>query len=81
MSPNEANFDLWERCPLSRNILQASEVTTHKYTGQRPNPGVKGYRGWLLSATSPKAATGYLGYPVTGRDTAKSGKGCTGIAI
>lgn len=36
-----------------------------------------GYRGWLSYFTSPKDDAGYLIYPTSGRDTAKSGTGCS----
>jgi hypothetical protein len=35
-------------------------------------------RGWSRLTTSPKDETGDLIYPVSGRDTAKSGIGCRG---
>ena len=36
----------------------------------------KGYRGWLVIVTSPKASIGHLFYPIDIQDTAKSRTGC-----
>jgi len=69
VSPNEAGFNLRERFLLLRNL--------HKVYGAATE-SVIGYRGWSRLTTSPKDETGYLIYPVSGRDTAKSGMGCVG---
>jgi hypothetical protein len=37
----------------------------------------EGYRGWLLTVTSPKDEAGDLVYPASVRDTTKSGIGCS----
>jgi hypothetical protein len=78
VSSNEAGFNLRERGPLSQTLRKALQ----RLMGQRTNPMVchrpKGCRDWLDLHTSPKADTGYLNYPVSVRDTAKSGKGCDG---
>lgn len=37
----------------------------------------KGYRGWLLRFASPKDDMGNLIYPISVRDSAESGLGCT----
>ena len=74
MSPNEAGFNLREKNLLFRNL--------HRYTGQRPYSMVwlrsSSCRGWSPQTISPKDETGDLIYPVSGRDTAKSGIGCNG---
>jgi len=36
------------------------------------------YRDWLGTIANPKDETGHLTYPVSGRDSAKSGLGCEG---
>jgi hypothetical protein len=82
VSPNEANFDLRETFPLSRNILHNREGKAHEYTGQRMSrkilPYSTGYQDWSSICTSPKVSADYLNYPADIRDTAKSGIGCTG---
>ena len=45
---------------------------------QRPNSYRKSYRDWLGTITNPKDDAGYLSYPASGRDSAKSGLGCEG---
>jgi hypothetical protein len=78
VSSNEAGFDLREMCPLLRNILhnQSHDLV---YTGQRTYPEVahypKGNQDWSSTHTSQKVLTGNLIYPVSVRDTAKSGIG------
>jgi len=74
VSPNEAGFNLRERISCSGTCI--------KCTGQRPKLMVRlppsSCRSWLRLTTSPKDETGHLIYPVSGRDTAKSGIGCGG---
>jgi hypothetical protein len=81
VSPNEANFDLREIEPMSRNILH-TEVWKATHTGQRTNQRIvvciNGCQDWRPASTSPKVSTGYLNYPVDVRDTAKSGMGRAG---
>jgi hypothetical protein len=46
---------------------------------QRPNSDeviLMSYRDWLGTIANPKDETGHLLYPVSGRDSAKSGLGC-----
>jgi hypothetical protein len=69
----EADFNLRENSPLARNILPYPEMSTGVY-GPVNEP--KGYRGWLHFVTSPKDDMGYLIYPISVQDTAKSGTGC-----
>jgi hypothetical protein len=79
VSSNEADFDLRESFPLSRNILHACERNAYGSTGQRTSREVvhcpTDYRGWLGHHTSQKVPTGNLNYPVSVRDSAKSGTG------
>jgi hypothetical protein len=37
----------------------------------------RGYRGWLRRFASPKDDMGHLVYPISVRDSAQSGLGCT----
>jgi hypothetical protein len=82
VSPNEANLDLRERFPLSRNILHTCEVTAYGSTGQRTSQksvhATTDYQDWLFQSTNLKVSTGHLNYPVDVRDTAKSGMGRLG---
>jgi hypothetical protein len=54
-----------------------TEPNTHNFRGQRTSQ-LEGYRNWLRGSTSSKDGTGHLDYPVSVRDSAKSGLGCFG---
>jgi len=69
----EADFNLRENSPLARHILLHPEMSTGVH-GPVNEP--KGYRGWVHFVTSPKDDMGYLIYPMSVQDTAKSGTGC-----
>jgi hypothetical protein len=74
VSSNKAGLNLRENAPLPRTLHNAPQ----RLTRQRPNPSASqtGYRGWLSYCASPKDDAGHLIYPASGRDSAKSGKGC-----
>jgi hypothetical protein len=72
VSSNEADFDLRETAPLPRNILHT--LGWHPGVHGAANEPM-GYRGWLLTITSPKDEAGNLVYPASVRDTTKSGMG------
>jgi hypothetical protein len=80
VSHNEAGFNLREMAPLPRNILHTRENGTHGSTGQRTNLDReydgRGCRGRTEDDTDQKVEAGYLNYPASVRDTAKSGMGC-----
>ena len=81
MSPNEANFDLREKDPLSRNILHTCETaygSTGQRTSQKSPPISTDYRNQIGRTTDSKVSLGYLLYPNDVRDTAKSGIGRRG---
>jgi hypothetical protein len=79
VSENEAGFNLRETFPLPRNTLHSLEVMAQADTGQRSHPmssmHLKDDRGWTGHGASPKDVRGHLKYPLTDRDTAKSGMG------
>lgn len=84
VSSNEAGFNLRKTPSLQRNILHSHRMEiisrADGFTGQRPIPKqiieLRGCRSWSVSCASPKVDTGHLNYPVSGRDSAKSGSGC-----
>jgi hypothetical protein len=80
VSSNEADFNLRETCPLSRNTLHSRGVTTTTDTGQRTNPDAchvqRDYRDWTQLISSPKVEASHLHYLASVRDSAKSGLGC-----
>jgi len=83
VSPNEAGLNPRETIPLPRNIIPCIIVgwwPTSSRGSERTQINIvsKGYRDRLIYLTSPKDETGYLVYPVSVRDTAESGMGCTG---
>lgn len=75
VSSNKAGFNLREIIPLSQILRKALE----RLMGQRPDPNAcshqKGHRNWSSENTSSKIGAGYLNYPASGRDSAKSGLG------
>lgn len=58
----------------------ATEPNTHHSRGQRTSQTVSSddYRYWLRGSTSTKDETGDVDYPVSVRDSARSGLGCFG---
>jgi len=73
-SSNEAGFNLRESHPLSRKILPACGVMAHENTGQRTS--LRATESGKTFRLLPKDEMGYLVYPISVRDSAKSGLGC-----
>ena len=78
VSHSQADFDLRENQPPSRNTLLTREIGTRVHgTADEPDDHltVGGYRSRQFQSAGTKVEAGHLNYPAPVRDTAKSGMG------
>src|SRR5262249_6177993 len=77
VSANEVSVNLREKCPLPRNILHTEESCPSVYGAASVCTGRASAQPRLGSGLSQlKGCQRSPGYPLTARDSAKSGLGC-----